>query len=207
MRRPHLSLLLIVVLFPALALASMRQAGPVWSAALTTITAAILLAALTGALTLRGRWRNCWIGCAIFGWGAVMLSCDLLPTSPIRLQILAANLVDLMPREWIYPNRGVGTEVIVVSKDSRGEKGKVKEVDGERYLVSWGGSSNHRWLGWKERKEIVGLDNRVNMEHSARLLIILISAALGFACGHRSSYFSGAPHSGSGGSGAMGSQG
>jgi hypothetical protein len=72
-RRTSIAGLMGIVGVVALGMAAMRSATVLWTAAASTITLALLLTAVVGAIWLRGPDRAYWSGFATFGWAYLLL--------------------------------------------------------------------------------------------------------------------------------------
>jgi hypothetical protein len=59
--------LMAAVIFIELGFAALRSASPLWASAVFTLTVAVLLVAVLGAMARRGRARMTWAGFALFG--------------------------------------------------------------------------------------------------------------------------------------------
>jgi hypothetical protein len=62
-----LAQLMAIVLFIGFGFAALRSASVLWASAIFTLTVAILLVAVLGAIARRGRARMTWTGFALFG--------------------------------------------------------------------------------------------------------------------------------------------
>jgi hypothetical protein len=85
MRRPRFTIasLLGVVVFVAVAIASLREATDLWDCGVFTATAGLLLASVLWAVHRTGLRRAFWLGFALFGW--VYLVASLVPAVEPRL--------------------------------------------------------------------------------------------------------------------------
>jgi hypothetical protein len=72
-RRISLASLLGIVAVFGLGLAGLKSSTVLWTTAATTVTLALLLAAVLGAVLLRGPERAFWLGFALFGWVYLVL--------------------------------------------------------------------------------------------------------------------------------------
>src|SRR5438105_3388914 len=59
---------MVIVLFVGFGFAALRSDSVLWASAVFTLTVAVLLAAILGAIARRGRARMTWAGFALFGW-------------------------------------------------------------------------------------------------------------------------------------------
>jgi len=90
--RFSLSSLLAVVVLTGIICAALASASSFWSRLLSTLTMAILLVSLVGAIYRQGAARAFWIGFAILGWGYWIIG--YLPLQNFALNLLERELAD-----------------------------------------------------------------------------------------------------------------
>lgn len=92
-----------VVLLVGAAFAGLTHPTMLWSRAVATLTAVVLLTAILGALFGRGHARGFWAGYALFGWFFLMISVTTWSQNEFVHQAGFSDMDQLL-FGWFYPS-------------------------------------------------------------------------------------------------------